>query len=42
VGLLRIPLVYAVLGLGIPAFAYAVWLIRRNDRALATGPGDAE
>jgi chromate transporter len=46
VGLLRIPLVYAVLGLGVPAFAYAVWLIRRNDRALATGagngPGDAE
>jgi chromate transporter len=29
VGLLRLPLVYVVLGLGIPAFSYAVWVIRR-------------
>lgn len=33
VGLLRIPLAYVVLGLGIPAFAYAVWAIRQQDRA---------
>lgn len=31
VGLLRWPLVYVVLGLGIPAFAYAMWIIRRID-----------
>jgi chromate transporter len=30
VGLLRWPLVYVVLGLGIPAFAYAVWIIRQQ------------
>jgi chromate transporter len=30
VGLLRWPLVYVVLGLGIPAFAYAVWIIRKQ------------
>ncbi|MBS7807682.1 chromate transporter [Variovorax sp. PCZ-1] len=32
VGLLRWPLVYVVLGLGAPAFAYAVWIIRARDR----------
>jgi chromate transporter len=31
VGLLRWPLVYVVLGLGIPAFAYAVWIIRKQS-----------
>jgi chromate transporter len=31
VGLLRWPLVYVVLGLGAPAFAYAMWIIRRAD-----------
>jgi chromate transporter len=41
VGLLRLPLVYVVLGLGIPAFAYAVWMIRRADQAAATKQGDA-
>jgi chromate transporter len=43
VGLLRIPLVYVVLGLGIPAFAYAMWAIPRLDRkrdALARSQGD--
>lgn len=33
VGLLRWPLVYVVIGLGAPAFAYAVWIIRRKDAA---------
>jgi chromate transporter len=33
VGLLRWPLVYVVLCLGIPAFAYAVWIIRRKNSA---------
>ncbi len=32
VGLLRIPLIYTVLGLGIPAFAYAWHLIRADQR----------
>lgn len=31
VGLLRWPLIYVVLGLGIPAFVYAMWIIRRSD-----------
>jgi chromate transporter len=30
VGLLRWPLVYAVIGLGVPAIAYAVWTIKRQ------------
>jgi chromate transporter len=30
VGLLRWPLVYVVIGLGVPAFAYAVWIIRKQ------------
>ena len=33
VGLLRWPLVYVVIGLGTPAFAYAVWIIRTKDTA---------
>jgi chromate transporter len=50
VGLLRLPLVYTVLGLGLPAFAYAWVLVRRTERsALVAGaaaaaalvPGDA-
>lgn len=32
VGLLRWPLVYVVLGLGVPAFVYAVSVIRAQDR----------
>ncbi len=43
VGVLRWPLVYVVIGLGVPAFAYAVWIIRQRDAqaALATvGHGD--
>ena len=35
VGLLRIPLIYAVLGLGIPAFAYTWRLIRADQRGSA-------
>jgi chromate transporter len=35
VGLLRIPLIYTVLGLGIPAFAYAWRLIRADQRGSA-------
>ncbi len=31
VGLLRWPLVYVVIGLGVPAFAYAVWIIRASQ-----------
>ncbi len=31
IGLLRWPLVYVVMGLGAPAFAYAAWIIRRQD-----------
>ncbi len=31
VGLLRWPLVYVVMGLGVPAYAYAMWIIRKND-----------
>lgn len=31
VGLLRWPLVYVVMGLGAPSFAYAVWIIRQSD-----------
>jgi chromate transporter len=34
VGLLRLPLIYTVLGLGIPAFAYACVVVRAQDRAL--------
>jgi chromate transporter len=37
VGLLRWPLVYVVIGLGAPAFAYAVWIIRARDRAKEEG-----
>ena len=33
VGLLRWPLVYVVMGLGVPAFAYAVWMIGQAVRA---------
>ena len=33
VGLLRWPLVYVVMGLGVPAFAYAAWMIRKSSRA---------
>ncbi len=33
VGLLRWPLVYVVIGLGVPAFAYAVWMIGKASRA---------
>lgn len=35
VGLLRWPLVYVVIGLGVPAFAYAVWIIRAKDEGAA-------
>ncbi len=38
VGLLRWPLVYVVLGLGAPAFAYAVWIIRRKNAAGGSAP----
>jgi chromate transporter len=38
VGLLRIPLIYAVLGLGVPAFAYA-WVLVRRDEIRAAQPG---
>jgi chromate transporter len=31
VGILRWPLVYVVLGLGIPAMAYAIWALKRRD-----------
>ena len=37
VGLLRWPLVYVVLGLGAPAFAYAVWIIRKQAKNLQGG-----
>ena len=33
VGLLRWPLVYVVMGLGVPAFAYAAWMIDKSSRA---------
>lgn len=33
VGLLRWPLVYVVIGLGVPAFAYAAWMISKAARA---------
>jgi chromate transporter len=36
VGLLRWPLVYVVIGLGVPAFAYAAWIIRQRDAALGS------
>jgi hypothetical protein len=29
--------VYVVLGLGVPAFAYAVWIIRKRDAATQEG-----
>jgi chromate transporter len=32
VGLLRWPLVYVVMGLGVPAYAYAMWIIRKSDQ----------
>jgi chromate transporter len=32
VGLLRWPLVYVVIGLGVPAFAYAAWIINKSKR----------
>jgi chromate transporter len=35
VGLLRWPLVYAVLGLGVPALAYACWKIKRGSKGAA-------
>lgn len=35
VGLLRWPLVYVVIGLGVPAFAYAVWIIRAKAEGAA-------
>jgi chromate transporter len=37
VGLLRWPLAYTVLGLGVPAFAYAWILVRKHERSAATG-----
>jgi chromate transporter len=37
VGLLRWPLAFTVLGLGVPAFAYAWILVRKDERAAATG-----
>jgi chromate transporter len=37
VGLLRWPLVYVVLGLGTPAFAYAAWIIRKSERTKEEG-----
>ncbi len=37
VGLLRWPLVYVVIGLGAPAFAYAVWIIRKQAKSLQEG-----
>jgi len=40
VGLLRWPLVVVVIGLGAPAFAYAVWVIRQRDLAATTASGD--
>jgi chromate transporter len=42
VGLLRWPLVYVVLGLGTPAFAYAVWVIAKltADNVAATKAGE--
>lgn len=42
VGLLRFPLAYVVLGLGIPAFAYAVWVIRRLQPADKLGEGGTQ
>lgn len=41
VGLLRWPLVYVVLGLGVPAFAYAVHTIRQLDAAKIAQNGGA-
>jgi chromate transporter len=35
VGLLRMPLIYTVLGLGVPAFAYAWTLVRRDEKRAA-------
>jgi chromate transporter len=35
VGLLRLPLIYTVLGLGMPAFAYAWALVRRAEKRTA-------
>jgi chromate transporter len=32
IGILRIPLLWTVLGLGLPAFAYAWWLLGQQDR----------
>jgi chromate transporter len=37
VGLLRWPLVYVVLGLGVPAFAYATWLIKKKSAGSTGG-----
>ena len=37
VGLLRMPLIYTVLGLGVPAFVYAWVLVRREERHAAQG-----
>jgi chromate transporter len=41
VGLLRWPLAYTVLGLGVPAFTYAWILVRKHERSAATGKESA-
>jgi chromate transporter len=41
VGLFRVPLIYAVLGLGIPAFTYAWRLVRREETITAPSSGGA-
>ena len=38
VGLLRLPMIYTVLGLGIPAFAYAWVLVRAQEKAALMQP----
>ncbi len=43
IGYMRLPLITTVLGLGLPAFAYAWWLVRRAEQRAAlaaTGKGD--
>ena len=37
VGLLRLPLVYVVIGLGVPAYVYAMWVIKKADLAKESG-----
>jgi chromate transporter len=39
VGLLRWPLIYTVLGLGIPAFTYAWVMVRRDERCVVVEKG---